>query len=127
MIQKLMLIDDDEDDREIFISIIEAAYPAISLSVATNGQEGIQALQEAAVYPDLIFLDLNMPLMNGQQFMKVIKADSRLQHIPVVILSTSSDKATIHEMKELGATHFITKPDKFSAWEKMLNEYFINY
>ena len=126
MIQKLMLIDDDEDDREIFISIVEAAYPAISLSVATNGQEALQALQQAATQPDLIFLDLNMPIMNGQQFMESIKADNILHKIPVVILTTSSDKTTIRDMKTLGAIHFISKPDKYSGWEKMLNEFFLN-
>lgn len=125
MIQKLLLIDDDEDDREIFISIVEAAYPAISLSVATNGQEALQALQATSIQPDLIFLDLNMPLMNGQQFMEAIKLDNRLQQIPVVILSTSSDKTTIRDMKALGAVHFITKPDKYSGWEKMLNDFFV--
>lgn len=121
-----MLIDDDEDDREIFISIVEAAWPAITLAVATNGQEALMALQNASTHPDLIFLDLNMPLMNGQQFMEAIKADNKLQKIPVIILSTSSDKTTIDDMKALGAIHFITKPDKYSAWEKMLNEFFIN-
>jgi CheY-like chemotaxis protein len=126
MIHRLMLIDDDEDDREIFISIVQAALPGISLFIATNGQEGLEALQNAIIQPDLIFLDLNMPLMNGQQFMEAIKSDSVLQQIPVVILSTSSDKATIHDMKALGAIHFITKPDKYSAWEKMLNDFFIN-
>ncbi len=126
MIKKLLLIDDDEDDREIFISIVRAAWPAISLSVATNGQEALQALRNASTQPDLIFLDLNMPLMNGQQFMEAIKANDKLKQIPVVILSTSSDKTTIQEMKALGAIHFITKPDKYSAWEKMLNDFFIN-
>jgi CheY-like chemotaxis protein len=121
-----MLIDDDEDDREIFISIVQTALPGISLFIATNGQEGLEALQNATIQPDLIFLDLNMPLMNGQQFMEAVKSDGRLQQIPVVILSTSSDKATIHDMKALGAIHFITKPDKYSAWEKMLKDFFIN-
>ena len=126
MIQKLLLIDDDEDDREIFISIVESAYPAISLSVATNGQEALQVLKQTSTQPDLIFLDLNMPVMNGQQFMEVVKSDNTLQHIPIVILSTSSDKTTIRDMKTLGANYFITKPDKYSGWEKMLTDFFIN-
>lgn len=121
-----MLVDDDEDDREIFISIVEAEYPAISLSVATNGQEALKALQQTSAHPDLIFLDLNMPVMNGLQFMEAIKADNILQNIPVVILSTSSDKTTIHDMKTLGASYFFTKPDKYSGWEKMLTDFFIN-
>jgi CheY-like chemotaxis protein len=126
MIQHLMLIDDDEDDREIFSSIIEDGWPAISLSVATNGKDALHKLQNSPIAPDLIFLDLNMPLMNGEQFMQAIKVDERLQQIPIVILSTSSDKKTVTDMKQLGAGHFITKPDRFSAWETMLNEFFAN-
>lgn len=125
-IQHLMLIDDDEDDREIFLSIMEEGYPAIPIAIATNGQEALDALQQAANTPDLIFLDLNMPLMNGRQFIQAIKTDKRLQQIPVVVLSTSSDSATILDMKALGVLHFITKPDKYSAWKEMLNNFFIN-
>lgn len=126
MIQHLLLIDDDEDDREIFSSILEDAWPAISLSVATNGREGLQKLHSSPNAPDIIFLDLNMPLMNGEQFMQAIKMDARFQQIPIVILSTSSDTKTIVQMKQLGAGHFFTKPDKFSAWEKMLNDFLAN-
>src|ERR1700754_3783252 len=125
-IEHLMLVDDDEDDREIFISIAEEAFPSISLSVATNGHEALQKLQNTSSLPDLIFLDLNMPLMDGRQFMEAVKSDINLQQIPVVILSTSSDNKTIVDMKALGAKDFITKPDKYSAWERMLNDFFIN-
>src|ERR1044072_4520157 len=117
MIRNLMLIDDDEDDREIFMSIVADASPAISLFIATNGQEALQILHNSPNAPDLIFLDLNMPIMNGEQFMQAIKNDEQLRQVPVVILSTSSDKRTISEMKLLGASHFFTKPDKFSGWE----------
>lgn len=126
IIRNLLLIDDDEDDREVFSSIVTEAYPQISLSVATNGRQALSDLQHAPHPPDLIFLDLNMPLMNGRQFMEAIKRDQNLRRIPVVILTTSSDSKTITEMKALGARDFITKPDKYSAWEKMLNEFFIN-
>ena len=126
MIQNLMLIDDDEDDREIFLTIVEDSYPAFSLSVATNGQEALQKLQNSSSQPDIIFLDLNMPLMNGRQFMQAIKTDIKLQQIPIVILSTSSDHKTRSDMEILGAKYFITKPDKYSAWKEMLNDFFLN-
>jgi CheY-like chemotaxis protein len=126
VIKTLLLIDDDEDDREVFCSIVAEAYPQISLSVATNGRQALRDLQDAPQPPDLIFLDLNMPLMNGRQFMEALKNDERLRQIPVVILTTSSDSKTITDLKALGAKDFITKPDKYSAWEKLLNEFFIN-
>ena len=127
MIENLMLVDDDEDDREIFVSIVQRSFPEISLSVATNGQEAMSALQNSTTTPDLIFLDLNMPLMNGRQFLHAIKKDERLQKIPIVILSTSSDKQTILDMKAMGVFDFITKPDKYSVWKESLNNVFTNF
>ena len=126
MIQNLMLIDDDEDDREIFLTIVEDSYPDFSLSVATNGQEALQKLQNSSNPPDIIFLDLNMPLMYGRQFLQAIKTDINLQQIPIVILSTSSDNKTRSDMEILGANYFITKPDKYSAWKEMLSDFFLN-
>lgn len=124
MIQHVLLVEDDEDDREIFFSIVEDNYPGISLSTAENGQKALESLHRSSSLPDIIFLDLNMPLMNGRQFMEAIKADQLLGHLPVIILSTSSDNRTIADMKALGASKFITKPDKYSAWEKMLTDFF---
>ena len=127
MIKKVLLADDDADDREIFVSIVQRSFPEISLSVATNGQEAMSALQNSTTTPDLIFLDLNMPLMNGRQFLHAIKKDERLQKIPIVILSTSSDKQTILDMKAMGVFDFITKPDKYSVWKESLNNVFTNF
>ncbi len=121
-----MLVDDDEDDREIFLMIVSKAYPSMSISIATNGEDALQQLQNAANLPDMIFLDLNMPLMNGRELMQALKADERLKPIPTIILSTSSHPPTITEMKAMGAKEFITKPDKYSTWEKMLKDLFIN-
>ncbi len=61
----------------------------------------------------MIFLDLNMPVMSGQQFLIEIKKNSQLQNIPIIIFSTSSHIETIRLMKELGAHDFITKPNKY--------------
>jgi CheY-like chemotaxis protein len=121
--KNLMLIDDDADDRDIFFSVIESYQGSIQCEVATNGQDALNKLIQLKVLPELIFLDLNMPLMNGRQFLGEIKKLDTLKDIPVVILSTSSDKATIAEMSALGAKNFITKPDRYSDWELTLKTY----
>jgi CheY-like chemotaxis protein len=125
-IQRVMMIDDDEDDRDLFLTIVRKQHPDLSLSTAINGEDAMRKLRNANSPPDLIFLDLNMPLMNGRQFIEAIKQDAKLQQIPIVILSTSSDSATISEMKLLGAVDFITKPDKYSVWEKLLSNFFVH-
>src|SRR5688500_9927849 len=126
-IPRLMLIDDDEDDREICLSVLQTILPEASYIIATNGEDALQKLNNGNASPDLIFLDLNMPLMNGKQFLTEIKKHAKLSSVPIIILSTSSDHATIKETIDLGARDFVTKPDKYSAWEdalkKLLNKF----
>lgn len=82
---------------------------------------------DEALRPDVIFLDLNMPLMNGKQFLQEIKRVDDIAGIPVTILSTSSDPHNIAETQKLGATGFITKPDRFSEWQAALKKFFTNH
>ena len=114
-----MLVDDDEDDREIFLSVIQDILPDATYLIAENGEDALTKLNEGPD-PHLIFLDLNMPLMNSKQFLIARKNSERLNSIPIVILSTSSDQATMKEAIELGARFFVTKPNKYSAWENTL-------
>jgi CheY-like chemotaxis protein len=114
------LVDDDADDQEIFLSVLQTLTPAVRCDTAVNGKDALQKLLAMDINPDVIFLDLNMPLMNGKQFLAAMKAHDKLKNIPVIILSTSADQASILETKALGAKQFITKPDKFSLWQNTL-------
>jgi len=116
------LIDDDIDDQEIFLSVLGEVAPSIRCYTASNGREAINKLETSQVTPDLIFLDLNMPLMNGKQFLKACSLLDKCRNIPVIILTTSSDKRSIEETRQLGARDYITKPDKFSAWGAIIKE-----
>jgi CheY-like chemotaxis protein len=126
-IATFFLIDDDEDDREIFITVLMEIAPQISCSIAQNGHEALTKLVDGEVDPDLIFLDLNMPLMNGTQFLMQINRFHHLKKVPVVILSTSSDSDAKRKTFELGAKEFLTKPDKLSDWENMLREQLLKF
>lgn len=121
------LIDDDIDDHEIFLKALEAVAPAIHCFTAFNGQEAIDKLRTNEVKPDMIFLDLNMPLMNGMQFLKACQSMGSCRDIPVIILSTSSERETINETKELGARDYITKPDRFSGWTDAIKKKLVEY
>jgi CheY-like chemotaxis protein len=116
------LIDDDADDQEIFLSVLETINPTVHCVTARNGREAMLKLTTEEVKPDLIFLDLNMPLMNGKQFLEACSRLEDCRKIPVVILSTSSDRQSIQETLKLGARNFITKPDKFSVWGRLIEE-----
>lgn len=122
--QELMLIDDDPDDQEIFLIALEKVSDSVTCNVFSSADEALQKLIEKKVTTDIIFLDLNMPLMNGQQFLTEIKKIKELRHLPIIIFTTSSNIETAKITKQLGADNFITKPDKFDELVNILASYF---
>jgi CheY-like chemotaxis protein len=116
------LIDDDEDDREIFAIAMEQAYNDYQCVVAINGNEALQKLRaEPSFIPDFIFLDLNMPMMGGKECLVEIKKIPRLNKVPVIIYSTSSHQKDIEDTKQLGAAHFLIKPSSISGLTRSLS------
>jgi len=120
------LVDDDEDDHELFQIALEAADPTIQYVTAMNGQEALDMLQDPDLVPDYIFLDLNMPLMGGRECLVELKKNPELKSIPVVIFSTSSDPKDKEETQLLGAVDFITKPSKIYELTALLNTFIVN-
>jgi CheY-like chemotaxis protein len=107
----VLCIDDDSDDVAFFcdaIGTIDTSYTCIA---APNGKDGLNILTD--VRPDYIFLDINMPVMNGKETLKVIRQNSCLRNIPVYMLSTTSNPAELKRYKELGATDCLVKPNRF--------------
>jgi CheY-like chemotaxis protein len=117
---KVFLIEDDEDDQELFVMALRQIDPALDCTVLSGGESALQALDQNEVPPDLIFLDLNMPVMTGQQFLAELRKKGPDRQIPVVVLSTSSNPAIIDEAKALGARSFITKPNDFRELKSIL-------
>jgi DNA-binding response OmpR family regulator len=109
----LILIDDDEDDRELFSAAVKEIRPEARCDVFSSAHTALKFLEDSTVLPDFLFLDLNMPLMNGKQCLNRIKNNSRLKAIPVVIYSTSMQENDVIETKVLGAKSFIQKPALF--------------
>src|SRR5688572_11843036 len=109
----ILIVDDDEDDIELFCDAVKDLDGDIRCISASNGEEALHKLStENEPLPDYIFLDLNMPRLNGKQCLKRIKGNPRLREIPVIIYSTSKLKEDMEETRQLGAVHFLTKPDK---------------
>ncbi|TXD85229.1 response regulator [Subsaximicrobium wynnwilliamsii] len=105
----LMIVDDDEDDRFFFRSAVRKYNPSYKCVEAENGDDALQQLRKAEQLPDFIFLDLNMPKMDGRECLIELKKDSSLAKIPVVIYSTSEYKVDKELTVELGADYFLTK------------------
>ena len=121
--QQFLLIDDDDDDQEIFLTALEKLSGKVGYTAVSNAAEALERLTAGELKADLIFLDLNMPGMTGQQFLLEIKKRDNLKNIPVIIFSTSSHQDTIRETKEAGAYDFITKPDKFDELITILSKF----
>ncbi|MBS1624104.1 MAG: response regulator [Bacteroidetes bacterium] len=122
---RFYLIDDDEDDRELFrIALSGLDYPT-HYDSAGSCCDALVALREAQVKPDVIFLDLNMPEMTGKECLQELKRSAELLHIPVVIFSTSKDPKDKEETRTMGAIHFITKPARTSELKVILTQFII--
>jgi CheY-like chemotaxis protein len=119
---KIFLIDDDEDDQLLFTDAMQLINPLVQCETAPNGKIGLHKLKTSATLPDIIFLDLNMPVMNGFEFLQQIKNEKHLLNIPVGIFTTSNMMDDMERTKELGARFFITKPDEFNALCTKLQE-----
>jgi CheY-like chemotaxis protein len=119
----IFLIDDDADDREIFAELIETDHPSIILQQAVNGAAAFEKLRsEDLTKPDLIFLDLNMPVMDGWTFLELIKKDTHLKNIPVIIYTTSSNETDKKFAKDNGAAHFLTKQHSMDLQRKDIKD-----
>jgi CheY-like chemotaxis protein len=113
-IQYILLVDDDADDQYVFKDALQNVDASITVETAVDGIDALQKLAENKAAPQLIFLDLNMPRMNGKSFLKEIKLSQALQSIPVIVYSTSSNPVDIEETKALGAKDFIIKPNSYN-------------
>lgn len=119
------LVDDDQDDRDLFGMALQDIDESIGYIYAVNCVEALKMLKaDGAIIPDFIFLDLNMPFMNGKECLEEIKKIARLKDIPVIIYTTSSFEKDLEDTKRMGATHFLTKTSDFDDLIKILKALF---
>jgi CheY-like chemotaxis protein len=111
----ILLVEDNEGDILLTKEAFEESKVRTKISVARNGQEAMDFLYnknefEKAEKPDLILLDINIPIYNGHEILKQIKSDSSLKKIPVIMLTTSSNKKDIDQAYENYSNSFVKKP-----------------
>ena len=122
-IDVLLLVDDDIDDQQIFAEALETVDPSIKLLVASNGLEALHKLNTPdSAQPDMIFLDLNMPMMNGKEFLQELKKTESFVNIPVIIYTTSSRPEDREQSLDLGAADFLVKPNNYRSLCEQLKE-----
>ena len=131
---EILLVEDNPDDVFFTREAFDSARVRVNLHHVDNGVKCLQFLRKQNEYadvpsPDLILLDMHMPLMNGAEVLNAIVHDEQLCDIPVVVLTTSSEAADTHKMYKLRCNAYLTKPvnfDNFTKAIEQLSEFWFN-
>jgi CheY-like chemotaxis protein len=128
----VLVVDDDDADAMMIDEALSTVDPPAMIHRVSDGREAIDYLHRRGAYaeatrPDLILLDLNMPVMNGHEVLAEVKADDALKVIPVVVLTTSSAIEDVVSSYEHRANAYVTKPidlDSFEAAVREINDFY---
>jgi CheY-like chemotaxis protein len=121
MARTVLLIDDDEDDAQFFSDAIRELGLDMTMEYCSSGQQALDKLTYNRInIPDIIFLDLNMPALNGWDCLREIKKIAGMQHIPIVMYSTANLYHEGVSPEDVGATAFYQKSNSFSELKTSL-------
>jgi len=118
--KNVLLVEDDKDDQMFFTEALMEIENVTLFDIANNGSEALSKLENAAILPDIIFMDINMPLMNGINCLEVMLKKPVIREIPVVFLTTDISKIEI--AYKLGAKGFIEKPNDGKTLRRVMEE-----
>jgi CheY-like chemotaxis protein len=122
----ILLVDDDDDDQYIFSETLKELGVTDQCVITNNGIMALDHLHNTQTIPAIIVLDLNLPMMNGFEFLDKIKKDHRFSTIPVIVFTTSDSITDQNLATQLGAT-FITKTADFTKLKKELSDRLVEY
>ena len=121
VMKNIYLADDDSDDVELFEAALQDVCNSCNFTSSKNGLELLNKLETPQTsLPHVLFIDVNMPLVNGLECLQKIKSEDSLKHIPVVVLTTSASSTTIERAYNLGASLFIEKPSDYNKLKEMI-------
>lgn len=123
LFKHILLADDDLDDCDFFSDVFKTNFPDVKLSVSNDGR-ALLTLLEGPPHPkaDMIFLDLNMPVVSGPECLEKIRTSTELKNHVIVIFSTSNSPDDIQKMYSLGANYFITKPSEYNHLSRLISK-----
>ncbi len=126
----ILLIEDDAIEVMKFNRVIKTLSYNHKIIEAHNGEEALEILKIKEIIPDIILLDLNMPKLNGLEFLKILKSDATLKYIPSIILTTSGNQKDLLECYKTGIAGYVLKPLKYEDYteriKKLLDYWSIN-
>ena len=116
----ILLIEDDMIEVMKFNRTISKLGHPHKIIEAKNGEEALDFLYKKDRLPDIILLDLNMPKINGIEFLTALKQDNELRYIPTIILTTSNNRRDVLECYKIGIAGYIIKPLKFDDYVELI-------
>jgi len=123
---RILLVEDDPDDVHIIKRIIGRAPISVDIESCANGREALDYLEKCGAgdksgLPDLILLDLNMPVMDGNQFIRELRRHSVYSAVPICVFTTSTDEDVIKAAYNEGANAVVSKVDSLDGMSQILN------
>lgn len=129
-ILNILLLEDDMIEVMKFKRASSSLKINHKITEVNNGEDALCLLKDKLNLPDIILLDLNMPKVNGIEFLKLLKADERLRYIPTIVLTTSNNKSDLLDCFKIGVAGYVLKPLKYEDYvskiEKLLAYWSIN-
>ena len=120
--KKILIVDDDNDDSSLFCEALKEVGPTAICYIAEDGNDALEKLNNLEIdFPDIIFLDLNMPVMDGWECLNRLKSMDKFKDIPVIIHTTSAQKLHKKQALSMGALCFVTKLYDFKKLKSMLS------
>jgi len=121
---RILLTDDDQDDRDFFAEAVQDIHLNFPVEFCQNGLELLKRLYDSTLFiPDIIFLDLNMPVMSGFETLQQIRENILFKNIPVIaIYSTSATEEGVKNTFRLGANAYVVKPTDFNDLKKLVKK-----
>jgi CheY-like chemotaxis protein len=117
----ILFSDDDTDDALLFTQAADLMKSSILLSFAEDGEQLMRYLSRESL-PDMIFLDLNMPVKNGIECLKEIRNDKKLDNLPIIVYTTSDNPRDVDACFNLRANLYVVKPTSFESIIKTLKK-----
>ena len=118
----ILLIEDDAIEVMKFNRVLSTLKMNHKIIEANNGEEALTILKEKEIIPDIIILDLNMPRINGIEFLQILKSDDYLKYIPSIILTTSNNHKDVMECYKIGIAGYVLKPLKYDDYVERIRK-----
>lgn len=122
MTKKLTIFytDDDKEDLDFFREATESIDQSIEVVTLGGSSQLLHVIDNPPPHPHILFLDLNMPGLNGFDVLEILRSKDVSQHLPIVIFSTSNDEELIRKSRELGANFYVPKSVSFESLRRSI-------